>query len=31
MTKPFKVFHETEEGWVRRGGKEEGGCGEILH
>ncbi len=24
------VFHVIEEGWVRRGGKGEGGCGEIF-
>ena len=35
--KPYKVSggifyfcHVTEEGWERRGGKEEGGCGEIF-
>ena len=36
ITKPYKVSggifcycHVTEEGWDRRGGKGEGGCGEI--
>ena len=26
----YLVFYVTEEGWVRRGGKGEGGCGEIF-
>ena len=37
ITKPLEVrwgyilfFHVTEEGLVRRGGKGEGGCGEIF-
>ena len=26
----YLIFYVTEEGWVRRGEKEEGGCGKIF-
>ena len=30
ITKPYKVFHVTEEGWERRGGTGEGICQNII-
>ena len=29
ITKTYNVFHVSEKGWGRRGGKGEGSCGEF--